>query len=84
MKRYFNSYLQVGSKDGFGPWLDAAEARINNKDIKPSTYDQAMEYEQAACAFLKEVVQGNKLMKRIKDAAEGNSGKILIMLRNNN
>ena len=43
-----------------------------------------MEYEQAACAFLKEVVQGNKLMKRIKDAAEGNSGKILIMLRNNN
>ena len=35
-----------------------------------------MEYEQAACAFLKEVVQGNKLMKRIKDAAEGN-------LRNN-
>ena len=34
-----------------------------------------MEYEQAACAFLKEVVQGNKLMKRIKDAAEGNLGK---------
>ena len=33
-----------------------------------------MEYEQAACAFLKEVVQGNKLMKRIKDAAEGNLG----------
>jgi len=67
-----NTFLfKVGSKDGFGPWLDAAEARINNKDIKPSTYDQAMEYEQAACAFLKEVVQGNKLMKRIKDAAEG-------------
>ena len=34
-----------------------------------------MEYEQAACAFLKEVVQGNKLMKRIKDAAEGNLQK---------
>merc|ERR1712111_175486 len=30
-----------------------------------------MEYEQASCAFLKEVVQGNKLMKRVKDAAEG-------------
>ena len=32
-----------------------------------------MEYEQASCAFLKEVVQGNKLMKRVKEAAEGNS-----------
>ena len=30
-----------------------------------------MEYEQASCAFLKEVVQGNKLMKRVKEAAEG-------------
>ena len=37
-----------------------------------------MEYEQAACAFLKEVVQGNKLMKRIKDAAEGNLRKNII------
>ena len=30
-----------------------------------------MEYEQASCAFLKEVVQGNKMMKRVKEAAEG-------------
>ena len=37
-----------------------------------------MEYEQAACAFLKEVVHGNKLMKRVKDAAEGNLRKIII------
>ena len=45
--------------------------RIDSKENKPSTYDQAMEYEVASCAFLKEVVQGNKLMKRVKDAAEG-------------
>ena len=79
-ERCINFNIQVGSKDGFGPWLEEAEARINNKDIKPSTYDQAMEYEQAACAFLKEVVQGNKLMKRIKDAAEGNLRNILMMI----
>ena len=30
-----------------------------------------MEYEVASCAFLKEVVQGNRLMKRVKEAAEG-------------
>ena len=63
--------LQVGSAEGFGPWLEKSESQVNNKDIKPATYDQAMEYEVASCAFLKEVVQGNKLMKRVKDAAEG-------------
>jgi len=67
-----NTFLfKVGSKEGFGPWLEKNEVRIDNKENKPSTYDAAMEYEQASCAFLKEVVQGNKLMKRVKDAAEG-------------
>jgi len=67
-----NTFLfKVGSAEGFGPWLEKSESQVNNKDIKPATYDQAMEYEVASCAFLKEVVQGNKLMKRVKDAAEG-------------
>lgn len=67
-----NQFLfKVGSSEGFGPWLDKAEIHIGNRDTKPSTYDQAMEYEQASCAFLKEVVQANKMMKRVKDAAEG-------------
>ena len=36
-----------------------------------------MEYEVASCAFLKEVVQGNRLMKRVKDAAEGKRSEYL-------
>jgi len=63
--------FKVGSSEGFGPWLQKSEDQVNNKDVKPASYDQAMEYEVASCAFLKEVVQGNKLMKRVKDAAEG-------------
>ena len=51
--------------------MEKNEVRIDSKENKPSNYDQAMEYEVASCAFLKEVVQGNKLMKRVKDAAEG-------------
>jgi len=67
-----NTFLfKVGSTEGFAPWLEQNESRINNKDIKPATYDEGMEYEQASCAFLKEIVQGNKLMKRVKEAAEG-------------
>jgi len=67
-----NTFLfKVGSKEGFGPWLETNETKIESKENKPSTYDQAMEYEVASCAFLKEVVQGNRLMKRVKDAAEG-------------
>ena len=63
--------LQVGSTQGFGPWLDQAESRISSRDVKPASYDQAMEYEQASCAFLKETVKANKMMKRVKEAAEG-------------
>ena len=70
-------YYQVGSKEGFGPWLETNETKIESKENKPSTYDQAMEYEVASCAFLKEVVQGNRLMKRVKDAAEGKRSKYL-------
>jgi len=67
-----NTFLfKVGSNEGFAPWLTENEKRIDNKEIKPATYDEAMDYEQASCAFLKEIVQGNKLMKRVKDAAEG-------------
>jgi len=67
-----NTFLfKVGSKEGFGPWLETNETKIESKENKPSTYDQAMEYEVASCAFLKEVVNGNKLMKRVKEAAEG-------------
>jgi hypothetical protein len=64
--------LQVGSSEGFAPWLDQNESSIDNKEIKPASYDEAMEYEQASCGMLKDVVQGNKLMKRVKEAADGN------------
>ena len=40
-----------------------------------------MEYEVASCAFLKEVVQGNRLMKRVKEAAEGKVANIFSEIR---
>ena len=40
-----------------------------------------MEYEVASCAFLKEVVQGNRLMKRVKEAAEGKVANIYSEIR---
>lgn len=67
-----NTFLfKVGSSEGFAPWLDQNESSIDNKEIKPASYDEAMEYEQASCGMLKDVVQGNKLMKRVKEAADG-------------
>jgi len=68
-----NEYLfKVGSTEGFAPWLKAAEDKINDKTDKPSSFEACMEYEQMACRQLKETVKGNKMMKRLKDAAEGN------------
>ena len=69
--------MKVGSSEGFAPWLDQNESSIDNKEIKPASYDEAMEYEQASCGMLKDVVQGNKLMKRVKEAADGNIFRIL-------
>merc|ERR1712156_294212 len=67
-----NEYLfKVGSTEGFAPWLKAAEDKINDKTDKPSSFEACMEYEQMACRQLKETVKGNKMMKRLKDAAEG-------------
>lgn len=62
--------FKVGSAEGFAPWLAAAEAQINCKENKPASYDEAMKFEEASCLFLKEVVKGNKMLKRIKESAE--------------
>lgn len=67
-----NEFLyKVGSTEGFGPWLEEAEQRIACRTDKPSTFDACMEYEQGACRFLKETVKANRMMKRLKGAAEG-------------
>ena len=67
-----NEFLfKVGTEEGFGPWLNDAEKRINCRETKPATFDACMDYEQSACKFLKETVKANKMMKRLKDAAEG-------------
>jgi len=66
-----NEFLfKVGSTEGFRPWLEEAEERISSRTEKPSTFDACMEYEQGACRFLKETVKANKMMKRLKGAAE--------------
>jgi len=67
-----NEYLfKTGSAEGFGPWLADAELRIADHSVKPATFAACMEYEQSACKFLKETVKANKMMKRLKEAAEG-------------
>lgn len=72
-----NEYLfRVGSAEGFGPWLKGAEDKINDRADKPSSFEACMEYEQMACRFLKETVKGNKMMKRLKDAADGNKASV--------
>lgn len=72
-----NEFLfAVGSKEGFGPWLDQAEERIQSRDSKPKTFDEAREYEQKVCLFLKETVRGNKMLKKLQEAAEGIRGNV--------
>lgn len=74
-----NEFLyKVGSKEGFEPWLSDAEKRVACVQNKPSTFDACMEFEQAACKFLKETVKANKQLKRLKDSAEGNKANIEI------
>lgn len=74
-----NEFLfKVGSKEGFGPWLSGVEERVKNEKIenRPKNFDECMKYEEAACMFLKEVVKGNKMLKRVQEAAEGIKGNI--------
>jgi len=70
--------FKVGSVEGFEPWLKAAEDKINDRADKPVSFEACMEYEQMACRQLKETVKGNKMMKRLKDSAEGNKGNVEI------
>jgi hypothetical protein len=74
-----NEFLfKVGSTEGFIPFLDNAEEKIMSRDSRPKTFDEAMEYEQKACLFLKEVVKGNKILKRVQEAAEGVRGNMAV------
>merc|ERR1711973_574311 len=70
--------FKVGSVEGFEPWLKAAEDKINDRADKPVSFEACMEYEQMACRQLKETMKGNKMMKRLKDSAEGNKGNVEI------
>jgi len=76
-----NEFLfKVGSTEGFGPWLAEVEERIKDTKIedRPKNFDEAMKYEETACMFLKEVVKGNKMLKRVQEAAEGIRGNIQV------
>ena len=67
-----NEFLfKVGSAEGFGPWLDQKEASMKDKEGRPKSYDEALEFEQKSCLFLKEIVKGNKVLKKVQEAAEG-------------
>ena len=65
-----NSF-KVGCAQGFGPWLDSAEKRINVELEKPNSFEHGLKCEEAACAFLKEVVKANKGLKVVQAAGEG-------------
>lgn len=74
-----NEFLfKVGAKEGFGPWLEDVETRVQKENIenRPKSFDECMKYEEATCMFLKEVVKGNKMLKRVQAAAEGIKGNI--------
>jgi len=75
-----NEFLfNVGSSEGFGPWLDDAEERIKIKsDLRPKNYKEGLEFEQKACLLLKDIVKGNKLLKTVQDAAEAIRGNIKV------
>jgi len=76
-----NEFLfKVGSTEGFGPWLDSAEDKIKIKDTanRPKNYDEGIEFQEKACILLKEVVKGNKMLKRIQDAVDGIRGNVQV------
>jgi len=76
-----NEFLfKVGSSEGFAPWLENAEKRVQetNIDERPKTFDEALKFEEKACLFLKEIVKGNKMLKRVQDAAEGIRANIAV------
>lgn len=74
-----NQYLfNVGSREGFGPWIAEAEKRIICRDEKPKAYEEVNSFEQNACAFLKEVVKANKMLQRVQQAAEGIKGNVVV------
>lgn len=76
-----NEFLfKVGSAEGFGPWLADVESRIQISDVesRPKTYQEGMDFEEKACIFLKEVVRGNKMLKRLQEAAEDIRGNISV------
>jgi len=74
-----NEFLfKVGSAEGFGPWLDQAEERMKDKEGRPKSYDEALDFEQKSCLFLKEIVKGNKVLKKVQEAAEGIRGNVQV------
>ena len=57
-----DSTFQVGSTEGFAPWLTEAEKRIqeNSMSLRPKTFDEGLKFEQNACLFLKDIVKGKQ------------------------
>lgn len=78
-KEIRNEFLfKVGSQEGFGPWLAHVEEKIKSRDQRPKTYNEAVAFEEKACLLLKEIVKGNKMLKRVQEAAEGIRGNLEI------
>ena len=65
MNIYLVHPFQVGSSEGFAPWLENAEKRVQetNIDERPKTFDEALKFEEKACLFLKEIVKGKQYLK---------------------
>ena len=57
-----DSTFQVGSTEGFAPWLAEAEKRIqeNSMSLRPKTFDEGLRFEENACHFLKDIVKGKQ------------------------
>eukprot|EP00096_Caligus_rogercresseyi_P002956 TRINITY_DN1537_c0_g1_i1.p1 TRINITY_DN1537_c0_g1~~TRINITY_DN1537_c0_g1_i1.p1 ORF type:complete len:293 (-),score=123.55 TRINITY_DN1537_c0_g1_i1:103-981(-) len=75
---HHENLFKMGLSIGFGNWLSEAEHRVaqENKLDKPKTFDEAKAVEVNVCAFLKEVVQSNKKLTSIQEAADKIKGNM--------
>ncbi len=72
--------FKVGCDKGFGPWLYWKEQKFaedsKSEGAKPKSFEDALQCEEKACKFLKEVVRGNKALKMVQTACEGIRGDV--------
>jgi hypothetical protein len=53
-----------------------AEAKVAEGSDKPTSFEHGLRCETEACQFLKEVVRGNKQLKKVQAACDGLRGNV--------